>query len=63
MVFTESYNYILKNVTNALTKIDLEKIRKTINKLTKICGSDGFHYLMTDEPFDEEEEKNDPRML
>ncbi|MCK5523682.1 MAG: hypothetical protein KAI83_11170 [Thiomargarita sp.] len=38
-----------------------EKIRKTINKLTKICGSDGFHYLMTDESFDDEE--NDPRML
>ncbi len=31
-----------------------EKIRKIINKLTKTCGSDGFHYLMASEPLDEE---------
>ena len=32
-----------------------EKSRKIINKLTKICGPDGFNYVIATNPFDDEE--------
>ena len=31
MVFTESYKYVLKNITNVLSTIELQKVQKTVS--------------------------------